>query len=151
MFIGQFEHSIDSKNRIIVPSKFRENARIIEKNENPIFIVTRGFEQALFMFTRTHWEEFSRVVKNFPMTNEDARIFIRFFFAGATEQEIDRQGRLTLPGHLIQFAGIERDVIIIGAMDRIEIWAKEKWDAYFNTKLQNIEEVSEKLTRYKSE
>lgn len=146
MYLGQFEHAIDVKNRIIVPSRFRDFAKKVEKSGKPIFIITRGFEQALFMFNLKNWEEFSEIVRKFPVTNNDARIFIRFFFAGATEQTLDKQGRVTIPSHLVKFAGIKKDIVIIGAMNRIEIWAAEKWHAYFNSKLRNIEEVSEKLT-----
>ena len=148
-FLGQYEHSLDEKNRIIVPSKFREYIKMNEGIENAPLIITRGLDKALFLFTKKNWANFTGGIRDFPMTNESARVFVRFFFAGAAEQTPDKQGRLVIPSHLKEFAEIKREIVIIGAMDRIEIWSKENWSDYFSRRFKDIESISETLTQWK--
>lgn len=120
MLIGEFEHSMDNKGRITMPAKLRED--IGEK-----FIVTKGLDGCLFAFSIKEWSNFEEKLRTLPISNKDARLFTRFFFAGAIDCEIDKQGRFLITSNLREFANLEKDVIIIGMDSRIEIWSKEKW------------------------
>ena len=120
MLIGEYEHSLDAKGRLIMPAKFRED--IGEK-----FIITKGLDGCLFAFSTQEWEKFEEKLATLPISNKDARAFSRFFFAGAIDCEIDKQGRFLISGNLREFAGFIKDVIIVGMNSRIEIWSKEKW------------------------
>ena len=120
MLIGEYEHSLDIKGRLIMPAKLRET--IGEK-----FIVTKGLDGCLFAFSLTEWANFEQKLRSLPISNKDARAFSRFFFAGAIECEIDKQGRFLISSNLREFANLDKDVIIIGMDSRIEIWSKEKW------------------------
>ena len=120
MLIGEYEHSLDVKGRLIMPAKLRED--IGEK-----FIVTKGLDGCLFAFSITEWTNFEQKLRTLPISNKDARSFTRFFFAGAIECEIDKQGRFLISSNLREFAGFDKDVVIVGMNSRIEIWSKEKW------------------------
>ncbi|MGN1298833.1 MAG: division/cell wall cluster transcriptional repressor MraZ [Candidatus Scatovivens sp.] len=120
MLIGEYEHSLDAKGRLIMPAKLRED--IGEK-----FIITKGLDGCLFAFSITEWKNFEEKLRSLPISNKDARKFSRFFFAGAIECEIDKQGRFLISSNLREFAELEKDVIIVGMDSRIEIWSKEKW------------------------
>ena len=120
MLIGEYEHSLDAKGRIIMPAKLRED--IGEK-----FVVTKGLDGCLFAFSQTEWKSFEEKLRALPVSNKNARDFSRFFFAGAIECEIDKQGRFLISSNLRDFAGLEKEVIIIGMNSRLEIWSKEKW------------------------
>ncbi len=121
MLIGEYEHSLDSKNRIIMPSKFRDD--IGEK-----FIVTKGLDGCLFAYSLQEWQNFEEKLRSLPLSSKDARAFSRFFFAGATDCLLDKQGRFLIPSNLIEFAGLEKDLVIVGMNSRIEIWSKSKWE-----------------------
>ena len=121
LLIGEYEHSMDSKGRLIMPAKLRED--IGEK-----FIVTKGLDGCLFAFSVTEWTNFEQKLRSLPISNKDARMFTRFFFAGAIDCEIDKQGRFLISGNLREFAGFEKEVVIVGMDTRIEIWSKEKWE-----------------------
>lgn len=120
MLIGEYEHSLDAKGRLIMPAKLRED--IGEK-----FIVTKGLDGCLFAFSQKEWEVFEQKLRALPVSNKNARDFSRFFFAGAIECEIDKQGRFLISSNLREFAQLEKDVVIIGMNSRLEIWSKEKW------------------------
>ena len=120
MLIGEFEHSLDAKGRLIMPAKLRED--IGEK-----FIITKGLDGCLFAFSIEEWKNFEQKLRTLPISNKDARAFSRFFFAGAIECEIDKQGRFLISSNLREFAELSKDVIIVGMDSRIEIWSKEKW------------------------
>lgn len=120
MLIGEYEHSLDAKGRLIMPAKLREG--IGEK-----FIVTKGLDGCLFAFSLEEWANFEQKLRTLPISNKDARAFSRFFFAGAVECEIDKQGRFLISSNLRDFAEFIKDVIIVGMDSRIEIWSKEKW------------------------
>ncbi|MBC5626875.1 division/cell wall cluster transcriptional repressor MraZ [Clostridium sp. NSJ-49] len=123
MFIGEYQHSLDSKNRIVVPSKLREG--LGEK-----FIISKGLDGCLYAYPIDEWQKFEEKLKNLPLTNRDARAFVRFFVAGATEVETDKQGRGLIPANLREYAGIEKEIVTIGALNKVEIWSKEKWESY---------------------
>ena len=121
MFMGEYNHTIDTKGRLIIPSKFRE-----ELGEE--FVVTKGLDGCLFVFPNPAWQEFEEKLRTLPLTNKSARQFSRFFVAGATPCELDKQGRILLPATLREFAGLEKDVVLVGVLSKIEIWDKERYE-----------------------
>jgi MraZ protein len=142
MFYGTFEHSIDKKGRLIIPSKFRESFKehYIEK-----FFITTGLDKCLFMFTEDEWRHQESRLKTNPFTKSDARKFNRLYFAGASEVLCDKQGRILIPKYLKDFASIRKDVVIIGVSNRIEIWDKGMWADYYDSSKKSYEEIAEKL------
>ena len=120
MLIGEYEHSLDAKGRLIMPAKLRTDMG--EK-----FIITKGLDGCLFVFSQNEWSNFESKLKELPLTNKNARDFVRFFLSGATECEIDKQGRFLLVNTLREYAEITKEVIIIGVGTRLEIWDKEIW------------------------
>lgn len=138
MFLGEYQHSIDEKNRVIIPAKFREAL-------GDSFVVTRGLDQCLFVYPRSEWALLEQKLKALPLMKSDARAFTRFFFSGATECELDKQGRVNIPGTLVMHAKLEKECIIIGVSNRVEIWSKPIWEAYFNESEQSFHEIAEKL------
>ncbi|MGX4686739.1 division/cell wall cluster transcriptional repressor MraZ [Vagococcus sp. JNUCC 83] len=138
MFMGEFQHNIDSKGRLIVPSKLRDTL-------GERFIVTRGMDGCLFGYTLESWSQLEESMKNMPLTKKDARTFVRFFYSAATECEIDKQGRINIPVKLREFAGLEKLCVIIGVSDRIEIWSEERWTAFSKEAEENFDDIAEGL------
>lgn len=138
MFMGEHHHNIDSKGRLIVPAKFRDSL-----GEN--FVITRGLDQCLFGYPLKEWEEIEQKLKALPLTKKDARAFTRFFFSGATESEIDKQGRINIPTPLLQYAKLEKECVILGVSNRIEIWSKQIWEDYFNESEESFAEIAENM------
>jgi len=139
LLIGEYEHSLDVKGRLIMPSKFRDD--IGEK-----FIITKGLDGCLFAFSADEWKKFEEKLSTLPISNKDARLFTRFFFAGAIDCELDKQGRFLISSNLREFAGFIKDVIIVGMNSRIEIWSKEKWqECEDNISADDIAEKMEML------
>mgnify|MGYP005838100907 FL=1 len=122
MLIGEYEHSLDAKGRLIMPSKLRQDMG--EK-----FIVTKGLDGCLFAFSQEEWMNFETKLKALPLSDKNARNFVRFFLSGATECEIDKQGRFLLPNNLRVAAGLEKETVIIGVGTRLEIWDKQTWQS----------------------
>ena len=123
MFYGEYEHSLDSKDRLIIPAKFRE---IFQENYVEKFFITRGLDRCLFVFTEEEWKLQEKKFRDIPFTRQESRKFNRLYFSGASEVVCDKQGRILVPAYLKSYADIKEDVVIIGVSDRIEIWAKEK-------------------------
>lgn len=142
MFYGEYEHTIDRKGRLILPSRFREvaKANFVEK-----FFITRGLDKCLFMFVEEEWRAQEQKFKSISFTKQQARTFNRLYFSGAQEILPDKQGRILIPTYLKNFAQIKRDVVIVGVSNRIEIWAKDIWFEFYNTWRQSFEEISEKI------
>lgn len=138
MFMGEFQHNIDAKGRMIVPAKFRDEL-------GSRFVVTRGLDQCLFIYPMPEWEEVEKKLKQLPLTKKDARSFTRFFFSGAVECEIDKQGRINIPQPLRNYAGLEKECVVIGVSSRVELWAKDTWDTYFNESEESFAEIAENL------
>jgi MraZ protein len=138
MFIGEYQHAIDSKNRMIIPSKFRESL-------GESFVLTKGLDGCLYAYTMEEWKVLEEKLKKLPLTNKDARAFVRFFFSGANEIEVDKQGRALIPQNLLEYAEINKEIISIGVSTRIEIWGKEKWDDYNNQNI-DFESIAEKMS-----
>lgn len=140
MFIGEYRHSLDSKNRLIMPAKFRDEL-------GQTFVMTKGLDNCLFIYSAEEWKIIENKLKSLPMTNKDARAFVRFFFAGATECEIDKQGRVLIPSNLKEFAKIDKDVVIIGVSTRLEIWSVDEWNKFNNDANISYEDVAEKMSQ----
>ena len=122
MFMGEYNHTVDAKGRLIIPSKFRESL-------GETFVVTKGLDGCLFVYANEDWEAFEQKLTSLPLINKEARQFARFFLAGAAQVEVDKQGRILLPANLREFAELEKDVVLVGVGSRIEIWSKGKWES----------------------
>lgn len=142
MFYGEYEHSIDRKGRLIIPSKFRE---VLKEHYVEKFYITRGLDNCLFLFTEEEWRTQEQRFKSMSFTKAEARRFNRLYFSGACELDCDKQGRVLIPQNLKNFAEIKRDVVIVGVSNRIEIWSKEKWNEFYETSRQTYEEIAERL------
>lgn len=139
MLIGEYEHSLDVKGRLIMPAKLREDMG--EK-----FIVTKGLDGCLFGFSQAEWSNFEEKLKTLPLTNKNARDFVRFFLSGAIECEIDKQGRFLIASNLREYANMEKDVVIIGVGTRLEIWNRDKWKSYNSDENISADEIAENMT-----
>lgn len=136
--MGEYHHSIDNKGRIIVPSKFRDEL-------GDMFIITRGLDQCLFGYPVSEWALIEEKLKGLPLTKKDARAFTRFFFSGATESELDKQGRINIPAPLLQYGKLEKECVILGVSNRIEIWSKQIWEDYFTQSEESFAEIAENM------
>ena len=136
MFMGEYSHTIDAKGRLIVPSRFREQL-------GDEFVVTKGLDGCLFVYDQTEWTKFEEKLRALPITNANVRNFTRFMLGGASACEVDKQGRILLPAILREFAGIEKDAVLVGVGSRIEIWSKDKW-IEANT-FDDMEEIAEHM------
>ena len=136
MFMGEYNHTIDAKGRLIVPSKFREQLG----NE---FVVTTGLDGCLFVYPNEEWANIEKKFMNIPLTAKDARQFSRFFFARAATCEVDKQGRILLPQPLRKFAVLQKDVVFVGVLSRIEIWSKERWEN--ESTYDDMDEIAEHM------
>ena len=137
MFMGEYHHSIDSKGRLIIPSKVRDGL-----GEN--FIVTRGLDGCLFLYPKIEWDKKIEKFKELPDT-KDKRQFMRIFLSGATICEYDKQGRINIPNPLIEFAKLEKDCIIIGVDEKLEIWSKERWEEFIANNEENLSDIADSL------
>ena len=138
MLMGEYHHNIDEKGRLIIPSKFRND--LCEK-----FIITRGLDKCLFVYSEEEWNKLISKLKTLPFTNKDARNFTRFFLSGATANEFDRQGRINISSSLVSYANLTKECVIIGANDRLEIWSEELWNNFIESNEDNLSDIAEKL------
>ncbi len=138
MFMGEYQHSLDAKGRIIVPAKFRDEL-------GDRFVVTRGLDNCLFVYPRCEWEALEAKLKALPLTKGDARRFVRFLFSGATECEVDKQGRINLPQNLREYAGLDKEVIVIGVSNRVELWSQARWVTYMQEAEDSYEDIAEDI------
>ncbi len=138
MFLGEYQHSLDVKGRITIPAKFRE--LLGDK-----FVVTKGLENCIFLYPLMEWETIENKLRTLPFTRADVRSFARFFFSGASELEVDKQGRTVLPLNLREYAAIDKDLIIIGVGSRAEIWAVESWEKYIEGAEESYEDIAASL------
>lgn len=137
MLIGEFSHGMDKKNRIIIPSKLRDGL-------GETFIMTKGLDSCLYIYPKNEWQTFEQKLKSLPLTDKNVRSFVRFFFSGANEMEPDKMGRVLIPQSLLSYTGIEGEVVSVGMMDRVEVWSKEKWEAY-NESEMDMDAIAEKM------
>lgn len=142
MFYGEYEHALDKKGRIIIPSKFRE---ISKENYVEKFFLTRGLDTCIFMFPEEEWKQQEAKFKNLSFTKREARKFNRLFFSGAAEITFDKQGRILVPAYLKNYAEIKKDIMVIGVSNRIEIWSKDKWEEFYKGSRESFEDIAEKL------
>lgn len=138
MFMGEYNHSIDAKGRIIVPSKFRETL-------GDLFVVTLGLDGCLFVYPNNEWESFLTKLSSLPGSKE-ARQLQRYFLAGATECEVDKQGRILIPSKLRTAAALDKDVVFVGVLSKIEIWSKERWEQ--NNIYDDMDDVAEHMSEF---
>jgi MraZ protein len=141
MFMGEYRHTIDDKGRIIIPAKFRENL-------GDLFVVTRGLDRALFAYPCAEWIQLEQKLKALSFTKTDARKFTRFFFSGAAEVEQDKQGRITLPLPLREYAGLKKECVVIGVSTRVEIWCKAAWEEYYTISAESFNEIAENMVDF---
>jgi len=142
MFYGEFKHTIDRKGRLIIPSTFRE---VFKEHYVDKFYVTRGLDGCLFVFTEDEWRFQEQKFKGMSFTKAEHRKFNRFYFSGACELACDKQGRILIPQYLKGYAGIKKDVVLIGVSNRIEIWAEDRWKNFYEGTKDNFEEIAERL------
>jgi MraZ protein len=138
MFMGEFNHTIDSKGRIIIPAKFREGL-----GDN--FVITQGLDGCLFAYPITQWQEFVTKLQTLPGTKE-ARQLQRYFLAVAAECEADKQGRILIPAKLREDAALDKDIVFVGVLNKVEIWSKERWDD--NNDYGDMDAIAEHMSEY---
>ena len=142
MFYGEFKHTLDRKQRIIIPAKFRD---ALKEHYVERFFITRGLDKCLFMFAEDEWKVQEQKFKSMSFTKAESRKFNRLYFSGASEMVPDKQGRILVPGYLRDYADIRKEVYIIGVSNRIEIWSEKLWEEYYSKSKDTFEEVAEKL------
>lgn len=139
MLLGEYKHNVDAKGRVSVPSKFRGDL-------GQSFVVTKGLDNCLYLYSKDEWKKFEDKLKNLPITSQEARSFVRFFFAGASECEVDKQGRINIPQNLREYAKIQKDVVIVGVSTRAEIWNSENWDKYTNSDSLDVSKIASQMS-----
>ena len=137
MFMSEYNHTLDTKGRLIIPAKFRETL-------GEEFVISKGMDGCLFVYAGDDWNAFEQKLTSLPLINKEARQFARFFLAGAATVEVDKQGRILLPAHLREFAGLEKDVVLVGVGSRVEIWSKDKWME--NNSFDDMDDIAEQMT-----
>ena len=136
MFMGEYNHTVDAKGRLIVPSKFRE---LLGEE----FVITKGLDGCLFMYSSEEWKNIEVKFREISQFSKDARKFARFFFASAAVCEVDKQGRVLISAVLREFAGIEKEVVLAGVLNHIEIWSKDRWQE--NNEYDDVGEIAEHM------
>ena len=133
MFMGEYNHTIDAKGRLIIPSKFRESL-------GDEFVVTKGMDGCLFVYDNEEWKKFEEKLLSLPMMDKQVRQFTRYFLAGAASVEVDKQGRILIPSVLREFADITKDAVLVGVGSSIEIWSRERWEG--TVSFEDMDEIS---------
>ena len=138
MFIGEYNHNLDEKNRLMIPSKFREQL-------TNTFILTRGLDGCLVIYSIESWNNITSKLNTLPFTKKDARNFLRFIASNAIDLQFDKQGRIVIPNNLKIHAGLSKECVVIGTLDKIEIWSKENWDNFNQENKDKFELIAENL------
>ena len=138
MLMGEYNHSLDAKGRVILPADFRS-----EMGDS--FIITKGLDSCLFIYPQSEWEQLSVKLRQLPLAKTEARAFVRFFFAGARQVELDKQGRFLIPATLRQHASLKKDAVLIGVSNRIEVWSKDEWLKYNEEITPSVSAIAETL------
>lgn len=141
MLLGEYNHSIDEKSRVIVPSKFRDDL-------GSTFVITKGFDKCLFVFSIAEWQNFEAGLRALPLSNENARKYVRYFLSGATECQLDKQGRILIPANLKEHAGLKKELVITGVSTRAEIWDKETWEKYTSDDNIDLDEIASHMSEF---
>ncbi len=139
--MGEFNHSLDAKGRVIIPAKFR-------KGLGDYFVATRGLDHCIFLYSLEEWKKLEEKLQKLPLTKADARAFSRFFLSGATECELDKQGRIIIPSNLRAYASLNKEVVVIGVANRVEIWSKETWEMYSKKAEDSFENIAEEIVDF---
>ena len=138
MLSGEYHHNIDEKGRVIIPSKLREEF-------GKTIVITRGLDGCLFGYNESEWNSIMEKLSTLPFTKADARSFTRFLTSGACTLEFDKQGRINIPDYLLSYATLFKEVVIVGVINRIEIWQKEKWEEFMENNMESLSNISEDL------
>ncbi len=138
MFMGEYHHNLDDKSRLVIPANFRYEL-------GNKFIITRGLEKCLYVYSETEWQGIVNKLKELPFTKKDARTFIRSFFSGATTCEIDKSGRIVLTEPQTDYANISKECVVIGASDRVEIWSQDNWNKELSDNEDKLSDLAENL------
>jgi len=142
MFIGEYNHTLDDKGRIAIPAKLRYS----KVGEDEYWVATKGFDRCLFLYPRYEWERIvKKINERLSFTKKEDRSFLRMFISPATEQAVDRQGRIAIPQSLREYAGIQKEVVTLGAVNRIEIWSEETWNRYKEENEKSFDVIGEKI------
>ena len=139
--MGEYRHSLDAKNRMIIPAKFRDEL-------GNTFVVTKGLDGCLTVYTSSQWTKIIEQLEKLPTTKKEARQYVRYLTSKASECELDGQGRIQLPQVLVSAADIKKKCVVVGAADHVEIWSEERWDAYEEEAAESFESIAETLTEY---
>lgn len=138
MFMGEFRHNIDAKGRLIIPSKFREQCEAS-------VVVTRGFEGCLALYTQEGWQEYYAKLQTLPKNKKEARLFVRMVTSRASDCEFDKLGRINIPNVLREVGNLDKECVIVGVGDHVEIWNQASWDEYYDDNKDDFDEISESL------
>ena len=138
MLMGEFHHNIDDKGRLIIPSKFR--CELGEK-----FIITKGLDKCLFVYSFVEWNKIIEKLSSLQFTKKNVRAFERAFIGGASTIEFDKQGRINITSPLVHYANIDKECVIIGVNERLEIWSKDEFEKYMSENEESLEEITEDL------
>lgn len=138
MFMGEYRHTVDTKGRLIIPAKFRDEL-------GPEFVITRGMDGCLFGYPLTEWNNLEEKLRQLPLTKKNARAFVRFFYSAATECEFDKQGRINIPKALRAHAALDKKCVVVGVSNRFEIWSEERWNEFSDDVEENFDEIAEDM------
>ena len=144
MLLGEYHHNIDDKGRLVIPTKYREEL-------GDEFIITRGIERCLYIYSKVEWEKLVGKLNTLPFTKKDARTFMRSFFSGATVCEFDKSGRINITSPLVSYAGLTKECVIIGVNDRLEIWSEEAFNKFMDDNQEQLEDIAEHLFEVQNE
>lgn len=138
MFMGEFQHRLDEKGRLTIPSKFREQL-------NESFVITRGLDGCIFIYCMEDWHQLEEKLATLPLGKKDARAFVRFFYAAASQESLDKQGRVKITSQLQKYASLKKECIIVGVSNRIEIWDKERWEEINDNMIDQFDDIAETM------
>ena len=141
MLMGEYRHNTDSKGRIIIPARFREEL-------GDRIILARGLDGCITGYTLQQWENILNELRSLPNTKRESRMYVHMLVAKAAECDFDAQGRVLIPNSLIQEAAIEKECVVIGVVDHVEIWSSQRWDTYYADASASFETIAEQLTEY---
>lgn len=141
MFIGEYQHNCDTKGRIIIPVKFRDEF-------GPSMIITRGLDGCLTLYSHDQWQTIIDQLRKLPSTKRESRMYMHMLTAKAAEVSLDNQGRILIPQTLQKEANLQKECVIVGVVDHVEIWDKATWDAYYEKASDSFEDIAETLTDF---
>lgn len=141
-FKGQYAYAVDQKGRTNIPAKFRKS---MSRKANQTFVITQGLESCLFAYPLDEWEKIEEKLRTLSMMKKSTRLFIRMMMSNASESQFDKQGRIAIPQNLIKFAQIEKEVLIIGTLEKLEMWNPKIYEKYISEAEQTYEELAESI------